>query len=444
MTNQSSRMANAFSEADLAALSAEERVLIERRLKVLGRPYKLFYQRPVHAVRASDVWIYDAEGEQLLDAYNNVPCVGHCHPAVVQAIATQAATLNTHTRYLDDRILDYAERLLRTFPGALDRIMFACSGSEAMDLAIRIARIATGGDGLLITENAYHGTTTVTAGISPCVSGFEESSNVVRVAVPDVYRQGAANATEAFRQNVAAGLAQLKQRGHKPCAVIFDGIFATDGIAIDPTGFTAKAIDLARAEGALYIADEVQPGFGRTGSSMWGFQRHGVTPDMVVLGKPIGNGMPIAATVMRASIQDAFSERSRYFNTFAGTHVSIAAASAVLDIIESENLIWNCKTVGDYMMESLRHLRARHDVIGDVRGAGLYIGVEIVESQASKVAAPDLASRLVNALREANVLVSLEGRAQNVIKIRPPMTFKRTHADILTERLSDALSACRG
>ncbi|MQB30778.1 aminotransferase class III-fold pyridoxal phosphate-dependent enzyme [Agrobacterium rhizogenes] len=434
-------MINGFDASRLATLPERERRMVERRQALLGPSYRLFYDNPLHVVRAEGVWLYDADGEAHLDVYNNVPSVGHCHPRVVEAIARQAAVLNTHTRYLDDTILDYSERLLATFPDEIERVMYTCTGSEAVDLALRIARYYTGGTGIIITENAYHGVTAAAVEISPSLgSGVPLGPHVIPVPAPDAYRAEGRDVADALAEDVSKAIAFMRRHGIRPAAFIADSIFSTDGILPDPAGFLQKTLDVVHEAGALYIADEVQPGFGRTGSHMWGFMRHGIVPDIVVMGKPMGNGMPIAAAVMKAEIQERFGKDVRYFNTFGANHVSIAAASAVLDIIRDEKLMENAATTGEHMLAGMRTLQGKFACIGDVRGAGLFLGLEFVKDRDSRTPDSALALAVVNGLRDRRVLISAAGIHGNVLKIRPPLPFSRKHADIFLETLESVLT----
>ncbi|WP_107991059.1 aspartate aminotransferase family protein [Breoghania corrubedonensis] len=435
-------MINGFDAAKVASLPAHERALVERRQFLLGPSYRLFYKEPLHLVRGEGVWLYDQNGKPYLDAYNNVPSVGHCHPRVVEAVSRQAATLNTHTRYLDDALLDYSERLLATLPAELSRVMYTCSGSEAVDLALRIACFHTGGTGIIITENAYHGTTRTTAEISPSLGeAMPLGQHVVTVPAPDTYRRAEADIGEAMARDVRAAIAFLTRRGIKPAAFIADGIFSTDGIFSEPAGFLQKTLDAVHAAGALYIADEVQPGFGRLGDGMWGFARHGIVPDIAVMGKPMGNGMPIAAAAMKPAVQEEFGQKIRYFNTFGANHVSIAAASAVLSVIGDEDLVDNAKRSGAAMLAGLRSLQECDERIGDVRGSGLFIGVEFVKDRTTREPNGTLASDVINDMRRRGVLISAAGPAGNILKIRPPLPFSTENAghflDVLGSVLSD-------
>lgn len=433
-------MINGFTPADGERLAADERQLIERRQRLLGPAYRLFYQHPLHVVRGEGVWLYDAAGRRYLDAYNNVASLGHCQPRVVEAISRQAAILNTHTRYLQEGILDYAEQLLATFPAHLERVMFTCSGSEANDLALRIARQHTGGEGVIITRFAYHGVTGDIAALSPALgAAWRQPAHVRLVQAPDAYRLGAEQLAERLAADVAAAIADLRACGIRPAALLLDGIFASDGVLPGPAGFLDKAVALARAEGLVYIADEVQAGFARTGQSMWGFARHGVQPDLVTLGKPMGNGQPLAGLVGRAELVDGFGRAMRYFNTYGGNPVSCAAGQAVLEVIREQQLQARSQQIGDYLLAGLRRLQQRHALIGDVRGAGLFLGVELVSESAGKTPAALQTQQVVNAMREQGVLISAAGPLENVLKIRPLLVFEHEHADLLLEVLDQAL-----
>ncbi|MCT8330301.1 aspartate aminotransferase family protein [Albidovulum sediminis] len=429
-------MPNAFVPGK-GDLPPEDAVLVARRARALGPAYRLFYETPVHLVRGEGVWLYDAAGEAYLDTYNNVASVGHCHPRVVEAMARQAATFASHTRYLHETILEYSERLLATFPAELGHLMFTCTGSEANDLALRIAREHTGGSGIIVTENAYHGVTLAVAGFSPSLGPGVPLGEHVRTVPAPIPALGARTG-EVFALGVQAAIEDLARHGIRPAVLIVDTVFSSDGVIPDPAGFLAPAVAAIRAAGGLFVADEVQPGFGRTGAGMWGFARHGIVPDMVSLGKPMGNGYPVAGLVLRPEVVAEFGARGRYFNTFGGNAVAAATAAAVLDVIEAEDLIANARSTGAYLVQGLRTLSTRFPALGAVRGAGLFIGADIVTEGAPDAA---LAHRIVNDLRAARVLISATGRTASTLKIRPPLVFAPDHADIFLERLEGVLAA---
>lgn len=433
-------MINAFDSRNAANLDERTRDLVERRQRVLGQPYRMFYEEPVHFDWASGVRLYDAAGNAYLDAYNNVPCVGHCHPRVVAAIAEQAARLNVHTRYLDESIVGYAERLLAHFPAETNRLMLTCTGSEANDLALRIARNHTGGTGFIVTANAYHGISHAIAAMSPSLGlNVPLAVDVRTVAAPDPRLAGSPEAVGAFfEREVRVAIADMQRHGIRPAALLVDTIFSSDGVFSEPAGFLAGAVAAIRQAGGLFIADEVQAGFGRMGSHMWGFQRHGLEPDLVTMGKPMGNGYPIAGVVAREEVLERFAREARYFNTFGGNPVACAAATAVLDILRDEDLLANAATVGAHMKAGFEALSKRHDAIGNVRGQGLFLGVDILGADGAP--SPGVAGDLVNALRRRRVLISASGPLGHVLKIRPPLPFSIADADELLQVCDEVLA----
>ncbi|AVS62916.1 aspartate aminotransferase family protein [Paracidovorax avenae] len=411
--------------------------LLERRARLLGPAYRLFYDEPFHPVRGEGVWLYDAAGTPWLDAYNNVVPLGHARPEVVEAIARQASVLNTHTRYLHEGILDYAERLLATMPPELGHATFTCTGSEANDLAMRIATAHTGGTGLIVTRFAYHGVTSALACASPSLGQYVRIGEHVRlVDAPDGCDAGTG---QRFADGVRAAIADLQAHGLKPAALLVDTVFSSDGVFTGPAGFLQGAVDAIHSAGGVFIADEVQPGFGRTGEAFWGFQRHGVVPDIVTMGKPMGNGHPVAGLAVRPEVMEAFGRASRYFNTFGGNPVSMAAASAVLDVIQQNDLQANALQVGTYLRGKLAALGERHAIVGEARGAGLFVGLELLADRATRAPATAQAARVVNALRRRQVLLSATGPDAHVLKIRPPLVFQQEHADLLVDRLDEVL-----
>jgi len=438
---------NSF-RAEGAALPEATADLVRRRGAVLGPSYRLFYRNPVHLVAGHGAHLTDADGVDYLDVYNNVASVGHAHPRVVAAIAEQAATLNTHTRYLHDAIVGYSEDLLSTLPDDVDRVMYLCTGSEANDLAVRVAQAHTGGTGVVVSAEAYHGNTALTSGLSPALGTAQPLGADVRlVPAPDGYRLSPPSGLPGwvdsepdvgtwFADHVARAIADLERHGVRFAALLVDSIFSSDGVF--PTGFLAPAVEVVHRAGGVLIADEVQPGFARTGSTFWGFERHGVVPDLVTMGKPMGNGIPVSGLAARSEVLADFGESIPYFNTFGGNPVSIAAAQAVLDVMRDEDLQANALRVGTRMREELRALVRDHPRIGDVRGAGLYVGVDVVTDRESRT--PDVAGALdlVEALRERRVLTSVCGPG-NVLKLRPPLVFDDADLDRLLTELDDAL-----
>lgn len=437
-------MINAYDPVAASGVPPREQEMIARRQRLLGPAYRLFYANPVHVVRGEGVWLYDPDGKAYLDVYNNVACVGHCHPRVVEALSRQAAILNTHTRYLHDAVLDYAERLLGYFPSDLAHVMFTCTGSEANDLALRVAKAHTGGTGFIVTQFAYHGVTDAVAGMSPSLgSAMTLGDHVRTIPAPDGYRGAGRDVGAMFAEFVREAIADMRANGIKPAALLIDTILSSDGVFADPPGFLCAAVEAIREAGGVFIADEVQPGFGRTGDGMWGFQRHGVVPDIVTLGKPMGNGHPMAGMVARKEVLAEFGQRLRYFNTFGGNPVSAAVGMAVLDAIENEGIMENARTVGAYLRGGLETLAQSHSIIGEVRGAGLFIGVELVRNRSSKEPAPNETAAIVNGLRERRILISAAGPAANVLKIRPPLIFSKDNADLFLTALDDVLRNLR-
>ena len=440
MTPKAPLMINSYDPTKNLDLDDDLITLIKRRTKTLGPSHRLFYDKPVHFVRAKGVRMYDEKGQDYLDVYNNVPSVGHCHPRVVEALAQQAAKLNTHTRYLSDVVLEYAERLLETFPEVLSRVMFTCTGSKANDAAFRVARHKTGNAGLIVTANAYHGITETVSAASPSLGNGVPVGNHIRlVTLPDIYRTGEQDPEGRFERDVQFAIDDLARHGFGTSAIVMDTIFSSDGVMSHPIGFICGAVAAVRRAGGLYIADEVQTGFGRTGEKMWGFQRHGVLPDVVTLGKPMANGLPLAAVIANVETFSKFADNARYFNTFAGNPVCCAAGLAVLDVLRDEGLQINALTVGEYMRHRLKKFAARDERIGDIRGSGLFIGVDMVTDGVSKEPDQQIALALVNRLRELHVLISSSGKWGNVLKIRPPLPFSMSDTDEFLEKFELAI-----
>ncbi len=421
---------------------AHEPVPLARRQRLLGAGAELFYERPLHIVRGSGVWLYDARGLAYLDVYNNVPHVGHTHPEVVAAIQKQTALLATHTRYLHARILEYAERLTATLPAHLDACMFVNSGSEANDVAWRLAQFATGRSGGLVMAHAYHGITDAVAALTPS-TGQPRDARVVTLAPPPhgLIRDDELppDALEAAQHDVDRAVAVLADRGHAPAAFFVDTAITSSGIFDPPPLWGAGIAARLRAAGALIVADEVQYGLGRCGSHFWGFERRGFEPDIVTLGKPVANGYPMGVVVARRELIEAFQKKYGFFSTFGGNAVAASAALAVLDVLERERLQANAADTGRYLRDRLSMLTGRYPCFGAVRGTGLLLGLEVKESAAGT--ARQGAKRVINRLaEEARVLIGYEGPDASVLKLRPPMPFGTEHAD----RLVAALEAAAG
>ncbi|HEY5890688.1 MAG TPA: aminotransferase class III-fold pyridoxal phosphate-dependent enzyme [Acidimicrobiia bacterium] len=397
-----------------------------RRRNTMGPALDLSYSEPVRPIRGDGVWLYDRDGRRYLDAYNNVPHVGHSHPQVVSAISAQTRRLSTNTRYLVDSVTEYAERLARLFPDPLSVVMFTNSGSEANDLAYQIAVAATGHYGVVTTENAYHGTTWATAAMSPEeFGGFSDRTG--RVRGHEILENDKAGLL--LTADLDGAVSRMASNGSSPAAAIFDTVFSSEGIHELPDGYLESARAWVDRQGALLIADEVQAGFGRVGPKFWGFKHSSVVPDIVTLGKPMGNGYPIGAVVTTSAIAERFADRWHYFSTFAGSPVATAAGMAVLDVIEDEMLVEQAQLTGDYLRSGIASLA--HPSVTHVRGPGLFIGVEMTS--------PDRAGRVKEEMKDHGVLIGTTGPDESVLKIRPPMVFGRIHADILLERLGRVL-----
>jgi 4-aminobutyrate aminotransferase-like enzyme/Ser/Thr protein kinase RdoA (MazF antagonist) len=416
---------------------------LARRHRLMGAGAELFYEKPLHIVRAAGVWAYDAEGRAYLDVYNNVPHVGHTHPTVVAAIQRQTAILATHTRYLHENILEYAEQLTARLPAHLNACIFVNSGSEANDVAWRMAQMATGHGGGLIMEHAYHGITDAVAALTPSV-GRPRDPRVVTIAPPpDTVRVSddmtSAELNEAVRDADRA-IATLAERGFAPAAFYIDTAITSSGIFDPPPAWAAAVTARVRAAGGLVVADEVQYGLGRSGSHFWGFERRGLEPDIVTLGKPVGNGYPMGVVVANRALIEAFQAKFGFFSTFGGNAVAAAAGLAVLKVLEREQLMANAAATGSYLREQLESVAARHPCLGKVRGTGLLLGLEVLGRDVS--AAKKRNKRIVNALAsEFRVLIGYEGPHASILKLRPPMPFRREHADLLVQAIDAAATA---
>ncbi len=413
---------------------------LPRRRRLMGAGAELFYEQPLHIVRGSGVWLYDPQGAAYLDVYNNVAHVGHTHPAVVQAIQKQTAILATHTRYLHGAILDYAERLTATLPGHLDACLFVNSGSEANDVAWRLAQFATGHNGGLVLQHAYHGITDAVAALTPG-AGQPRDPKVVTLAVPppawsvkDVL--GSAELAAAARDADRA-VHTLSTRGFAPAAFYIDSALTSSGICDPPPAWALAVAARVRAAGGLIVADEVQYGLGRSGSHFWGFARRGLEPDIVTLGKPVGNGYPMGVVIANRALIEAFQAKYGFFSTFGGNAVAAEAGLAVLDVLERERLMANAASTGEYLRERLAAIAAKHQCLGAVRGAGLLLGLEVIGLGAH--AARQRAKRIINILAsQARVLIGYEGPGADVLKLRPPLPFRPEHADLLVAAIDAA------
>jgi 4-aminobutyrate aminotransferase-like enzyme/Ser/Thr protein kinase RdoA (MazF antagonist) len=422
--------------------------VLASRERHIGRSQRTYYRRPMNLVRGRGVWFYDEDGLAYLDSLNNVSHVGHAEPRVTAAAQRQMKKLNTNSRFLYEGIADYAERLVATLPSPLEVVFLVCSGSEANDLAIRIVRQVTGRQDVAVIDGAYHGNTGVVTGLSPNrykgPGGAGAPPTTHEVPTPDRYRGAYGYDDESAGAKFAADASSVFQRladnGTPPAAFIAESLMGTAGNIVLPPGYLAAAFDSARAAGALCISDEVQVGVGRMGDAFWGFELGGVVPDIVTMGKPLGNGHPVAAVVTTRAIADAFDTGMKYFNTFGGNPVSCAIGQAVLDVVEEDGLQAHALGVGTYFRERLEDLKGRQALIGDVRGQGLYLGVDLVTDRATKAPAAAEAMVVTELMKDRGVVVYPNGILDNVLKIKPPMVFTREHVDLYVETLDEVLS----
>ncbi len=431
-----------------APRAADVDSLLTRRRAHIGKSLSISYKRPLHIVRGIGAHLIDADGQRYVDAVNNVAHVGHAHPRVVRAGQGQMQVLNTNTRYLHDDLVRYAEQLTATFPGELNVVYFVCSGSEANELAIRLARAYTNERDMVVLEAGYHGNTATLVDVSsykfdgPGGKGAPEW--VRKVPMPDDYRgpfrRGEPHIGVKYAQSVRSAVADILRSGRRPAAFLCESILSCGGQIVLPEGYLQEAYRHVRDAGGVCIADEVQVGFGRAGSHFWAFELQGVIPDIVTMGKPIGNGHPLGAVVTTREIADACANGMEYFNTFGGNPVSCAIGQAVLDVIRDEGLPQHADRVGRYLSEQLRSLQHRYPIIGDVRGPGLFIGVEFVTDPVARTPATRQAAYVANRMKECGVLMSTDGPYNNVLKIKPPLCFGTSDADQLVEAMARAAS----
>lgn len=422
--------------------------IVASRQQTLLPNLSISYSEPIKFVRGEGAYLIDHRGRAYLDCFNNVCHLGHAHPEVVEVLSHQAGLLNTNTRYLHDNIVEYSERLTATLPGDLAVASFVCTGSEANNLMLRMAEAHTGRREAVVLDWAYHGTTPELIELSPYKykrnGGKGRPDHVFEAAIPDAYRAPADWApeeiTQRYVESVAEQLALMKRQGRLPAFFIAESIPSVAGQVFLPDGYLEEVYKLIRAEGGLCVADEVQVGFGRVGSHWWAFETQGVTPDVVTMGKPIGNGHPMAALVTTREVAASFNNGMEYFNTFGGNPVSCAVGLSVLNVIEREGLRENARVVGDYILSGLRRLMEKYEVIGDVRGMGLFLGVELVTDRRSKQPATEVARRVANRAKDLGILMGTEGPFDNVLKMRPPMIFSKDNADYLLDVLDQAIN----
>ena len=423
--------------------------ILSLRERHLGKSLSISYKKPLKIVRGEGAYLYDEEGRAFLDCVNNVCHVGHCHPHVVTAAQKQIATLNTNTRYLHDHIVAYAKRLTDTLPGDLSVCMFVCTGSEANELALRMARTYTQRKDVIVLHSAYHGHTTALIDISPYKhegrGGYPTPDYVHKVTIADGYRGPYKYedplAGKRYAEDVQNVVKEAEMQGRPIGTFIAESLVSCGGQLEHTPGYLEAAYKYVRGAGGVCIADEVQVGFGRVGSHFWGFETQGVIPDIVTMGKPIGNGHPLAAVVTTPEIANAFANGMEYFNTFGGNPVSCAVGLAVLDVIEDEKLQARAHRVGSYLKGKLSAIMPKHGLIGDVRGRGLFVGIEFVRDHTTLEPADSEAAAIVEAMRDRGILLSTDGPLHNVIKIKPPLQFSEENVDALVENLDAVLYA---
>jgi 4-aminobutyrate aminotransferase-like enzyme len=420
--------------------------ILQLRRAHLNPTLSVSYREPLKIVRGEGTWLYDQHGQAYLDMVNNVCHVGHCHPRVVAAGQAQMAMLNTNTRYLHDNIVEYALRLTATLPKPLSVVFLTNSGTEANDLALRLARAHTRAEGVIVLDHAYHGHSPSMIELSPYKfngkGGVGQSTHVSVLPMPDTYRGLFGESPDAglkYGRLASSAVGELREYGMALAVLYAESLLGCGGQIVPPQGYLAEAYAAVRAAGGVCLADEVQVGFGRAGDRFWAFECQGVVPDIVTLGKPIGNGHPMGAVVTTPEIAASFVSGMEYFNTFAGNPVSCAIALAVLDVIAEERLQENARHVGNFLMAGLRELQQRYEVIGDVRGQGLFIGAEFVRDRGVKTPDSLRAKAVVEAMKARHVLLSTDGPDDNVLKIKPPIVFSQANAEEFLGKLEDVM-----
>lgn len=429
-----------------ANAASDKETAWSKRLQYIGNANYYAYEKPLHLARGEGVWLYDTNNDRYLDAYNNVPHAGHCHPALNSAIAEQTAKLNTNTRYLYDVAAEYAEKICSTLPTGLDTCYFVSSGSEANDLAWRLATHWTKNSGALVLDHAYHGITEATYAFSPAEYSSCEKSfpHVGLFAAPDDYRgpwkRDDPDRGAHYAAYLANGIEQLQAKGHRPAALYLDMIMSSDGVFHPPPGYLESVFKQVHQSGGLCIADEVQSGFGRTGKHLWGFEFGTTTPDIVTLGKPIAGGYPMGLVITRKEVAEAFSDQGDFFSTTGGNPVACVAALTMLQIVKQENLMQNADKVGTELANGIRSLSEKFSIIGDVRGSGLFIGVEIICGDGDIAPSALHTKDIVNGLRGRGILIGSDGKHNNVLKIRPPMVFNESNTDFFLQTFDNVLT----
>lgn len=419
--------------------------LIDRRKSTLGPTYQNFFDQPLHVVRGAGTALWDNAGRQYLDCYNNVVSVGHCHPHVVEALCKQAATLNTHTRYLHEGIIGLGEMLVARLPANIDTCVFTCTGSEANDLATQIACHVTGHQGMVVTEASYHGVTGLSRLLSTDSYPAADRPDWLAVIEPPnlyrgPYRRDDPDAGQKYLQNARDQLDQLERRGHKPAAVMIDVIWDSNGPLTPPGDYVRGLCEEVRKRGGLVIADEVQSGYCRNGDDWWNCNNYGFEPDILTCGKPMGAGHPLSLMATTRAIADNYSQVYHYFNTFGGNPVSAAVGKAVIEVIENEGLLQNASDNGAYLEAGLRELATRHALIGDVQGRGLFWGLDMVSDPETREPLTRQQMRHLGTLIvEQGVITGTSGRFGQILKLRPPLVFSRTDVDTAVAAIDAAL-----
>ena len=398
----------------------------------------LFYKEPINLESGEGVWLYDKSGKKYLDVYNNVPVAGHCHPRIIASLTDQASKLNVHSRYVSDVVVDYSEKLISLHSDNLSKLQMACSGTEAVEIAIKMARIYTGGQGIICSNATYHGNSHETFRMT--IGPFEPEFR--RVTYPESYRPIEQGLSEKdlcalYIKEVEKQIEGFSQDGIKFAGLIFCSIFANEGLPVFPKDYLSKVSKLVRDSGGVLILDEVQAGFGRTGT-WWGYELSNVSPDIAVMGKPMGSGLPVSGVVTTEEISDSFHEKAFYFNTTAATPLQAAVGGTVIDIIQDEGLIENAEKIGGYLKAELLKIKDDFDYLGDIRGPGLFIGLDIVDNKENKKPDREKAIEIVEILKNKGVLISNAGQYRNVLKLRPPLVFDLSHADLLLKALGES------
>jgi 4-aminobutyrate aminotransferase-like enzyme len=422
--------------------------LLARRDQAMGVGAPLFYNDPLHIVRGDGVYLYDPDGKRYVDMYNNVPCVGHANPHVVEAMTRAQSTLNVHSRYLHEGIITFCERLAALHGEQIESVIVSCSGTEAIEVALRMARFATGKGGIVCTNGTYHGNSEAVSKLTRLALGQNSSPDVRSFPFPEKYRPILTGASdeelcEAYLVELQKAIKGFTDNGVGFAGLIVCSILANEGLPDIPKGFMPRAAEMVHAAGGLMIADEVQAGYCRTGH-WWGYEVTGFTPDIVVTGKPMGNGLPLAATAASKALVDNFRAKTRYFNTFASSPLQAAVGTAVLDYIERENLRDSVGNVGANMKQALTARMQGNKWIGDVRGQGLFIGVEVVHEDAEKTPDVERTVDVVNRLKDKGFLTSNAGIFRNTVKIRPPLVFKQEHADAFLKAFDEVVTELNG